>query len=90
MKKEKYNIYWSDQDNAFVAEVPCMPGCVSHGSTREEAESNIQEAMELWLECEKKHNNIVVEHKGRSIEQIKRDIKLLKDRVAKDMRKFYK
>lgn len=41
-----------EQDEAgyFVVEVPAMPGCVSQGKTREEALSNIREAIEGWLE----------------------------------------
>ena len=41
-----------EQDEAgyFVAEAPALPGCLSQGSTREEAIANIQEAVEGWLE----------------------------------------
>ena len=42
-------IYWSDADNVFVAEVPDLPGCMTHGSTYEEAARNVQEAMAGWL-----------------------------------------
>jgi DNA-binding phage protein len=38
-----------------------LPGCVSHGSTYTEAAKNIQEAMELWLESAKKHNDPIPE-----------------------------
>lgn len=41
-----------EQDEAgyYVAEVPALPGCLSQGKTREEAISNIKEAIEGWLE----------------------------------------
>lgn len=39
-----------DEEGIFVAEVPALPGCLSQGKTREEALSNIKEAIEGWLE----------------------------------------
>lgn len=63
MKNVKYltRIYWSNEDEAYVAEVPDLPGCVSHGTTLPEAASNIQEAMELWLESAARHNDPIPE-----------------------------
>lgn len=43
-------IQWSDEDQAFIAEVPELPGCSTHGDTYEEAIKNAQEVIELWLE----------------------------------------
>ena len=45
-----------DEDGVFVAEVPTLPGCVSQGMTRAEALSNVQEAIEAYLESLKAHN----------------------------------
>jgi len=39
-----------DEDGAWIAECPSIPGCVSQGDTREEALSNVQEAIALCLE----------------------------------------
>jgi len=39
-----------DEDGVFVVECPAIPGCVSQGSTKEEALANIQEAIQLCLE----------------------------------------
>ena len=39
-----------DEDGVWIAECPAIPGCVSQGSTREEAMANIQEAIQLCLE----------------------------------------
>ena len=39
-----------DEDGFWVAEVPAMPGCLSQGNTRDEALTNIREAIEGWLE----------------------------------------
>ena len=44
-----------DEDGMFVAEVPALPGCISQGSTREEALQNIQEAIAAYLESLKTH-----------------------------------
>ena len=43
-------IAWSDEDKCFVARVPALLGCASHGDTVEEAAHNIMEAAEGWLE----------------------------------------
>jgi predicted RNase H-like HicB family nuclease len=45
-----------DEDGVFVAEVPSLPGCISQGSTRAEALSNIHEAIEGYLESLKAHD----------------------------------
>ncbi len=45
-----------DEDGVFIAEVPSLPGCISQGNTREEALSNIKEAMEGYVESLRKHN----------------------------------
>ena len=41
-----------DEDGMFAAECPILPGCFSQGATRAEALANIQEAIELTLECQ--------------------------------------
>lgn len=45
-----------DEDGVFVAEVPSLPGCISQGSTRAGALSNIHEAIEGYLESLKAHD----------------------------------
>lgn len=50
-------IYWSDEDEAYVATVPALRGCVSHGDTFEDAAANIQEAAQAWLESAEKHSD---------------------------------
>jgi predicted RNase H-like HicB family nuclease len=49
--KHEVVIFWSDEDDAFVADVPELPGCMAHGSTRAEALQNIEEAYALWLDA---------------------------------------
>ena len=45
-----------DEDGAFVAECPSLPGCVSEGKTRQEALRNIKDAVKGYLESLKKHD----------------------------------
>jgi len=45
-----------DEDGVFVAEVPSLPGCVTQGATRAEALSNVQEAIEGYLESLRVHD----------------------------------
>ena len=45
-----------DEDGIFVAEVPTLPGCLSQGQTRADALKNIQEAIEVYLESLKAHD----------------------------------
>ena len=51
--KKKYQfevIFTPQKEGGFTVEVPDLPGCISEGDTLEEAENNIQEAIELYLE----------------------------------------
>ncbi|WP_025209110.1 type II toxin-antitoxin system HicB family antitoxin [Hippea sp. KM1] len=45
-----------DEDGMFIAEVPSLPGCISQGKTRQEALTNIKEAIDVYLESLKEHN----------------------------------
>jgi predicted RNase H-like HicB family nuclease len=58
-KKYLVRIYWSDEDAAFLAEVPALPGCVTHGDTYAEAVANVEEAMEAWVESAERHGDPV-------------------------------
>lgn len=60
-------IYWSNEDDAFVADVPELPGCMAHGPTQESALRNAQEAMELWLETARGFGQNVPEPRGRRL-----------------------
>lgn len=46
-------IYWSNEDEAFVAEVPELPGCAAHGATHSAALSNALDAIGLWMDTAK-------------------------------------
>ncbi|MFZ0051656.1 MAG: type II toxin-antitoxin system HicB family antitoxin [Desulfobaccales bacterium] len=46
-----------DEDGVFVAQCTALPGCISQGATREEAQVNIKEAITSYLESLKKHGD---------------------------------
>lgn len=57
-------IYWSREDNAYIAEVPELAGCAAHGSSQEDALRNAQEATALWLETAQEFGDPIPEPKG--------------------------
>jgi predicted RNase H-like HicB family nuclease len=67
MIKYEIIIYWSDEDDAFVAEVPELPGCAAHGSTQEEALLNAQDAIHFWIDTANEFGDPVPEPKGRRL-----------------------
>ena len=67
MNKNEGIIYWSDEDQVFVAEVPELPGCAAHGPTQEAALANAQEAIRLWLDTAKEFGDPIPVPKGRRL-----------------------
>jgi predicted RNase H-like HicB family nuclease len=65
--KYKYEviIYWSNDDNSFVAEVPELPGCMADGETQEEALANVSFTIEQWIETAKELKRAIPEPKGK-------------------------
>lgn len=65
----KYEIimYWSEEDQVFVAEVPELPGCMAHGDTQEAALVHVKEAIALWIETAKEFGDSIPEPKGRRL-----------------------
>jgi predicted RNase H-like HicB family nuclease len=61
-------IYWSIEDDAFVAEVPELPGCMAHGDTYEAALANAQEAISLWIDTATEFGDRIPEPKGRRLQ----------------------
>jgi predicted RNase H-like HicB family nuclease len=49
-------IHWSEEDNAFIAEVPDLPGCMADGKTYSEAIQNLETIMNMWIETANKLN----------------------------------
>lgn len=58
-------IYWSEDDNSFLAEVPELPGCMADGQTYHEALTNAEQIIEEWLQTAKKENRAIPQPKGR-------------------------
>jgi len=58
-------IYWSNEDNAFIAEVPELPGCIADGQTYEEVLKNVQTIIEEWIETAKTLNREIPQPKGK-------------------------
>jgi len=50
MDRYEIIIYRSDEDQAFIAEVPELPGCMAHGATQEEALAQVKVAVGLWID----------------------------------------
>jgi len=46
-------IYWSDKDQAFLADVPELAGCMADGATHQEALANVQVVIREWIETAK-------------------------------------
>jgi predicted RNase H-like HicB family nuclease len=65
----KYEIilYWSSEDDVFVAEVPELPGCMAHGMTQEDALRNAKDAIQLWIDTAKEYGDPIPEPKGRRL-----------------------
>lgn len=60
-------IYWSDDDEAFIVEVPELPGCMADGATYQEALSNAENIIEEWLETARELGRPIPEPRGRLV-----------------------
>jgi predicted RNase H-like HicB family nuclease len=58
-------VYWSQQDEAFLVEVPELPGCMADGATHEEAVKNAGEVIRLWIETAKDMGREIPKPRGR-------------------------
>ncbi len=58
-------IYWSKEDNAFIVEVPELPGCMADGVTYETTVTNAQRVIEEWVETAQSLGRPVPEPRGR-------------------------
>jgi predicted RNase H-like HicB family nuclease len=60
-------IFWSDEDQVFIADVPELPGCTAHGASQESALANAQDAIAHWIETAKEFGDPIPEPKGRRL-----------------------
>ena len=58
-------IYWSNEDDAFIAEVPELPGCAADGKTYMGALKNVQVIISEWIETAQKLGRAIPEPRGR-------------------------
>jgi predicted RNase H-like HicB family nuclease len=58
-------IYWSDEDQAYIAEVPELPGCAADGLTYNQALANVGVVIQEWIETAKQLNRPIPQPKGR-------------------------
>jgi len=58
-------IYWSKEDDAFIAEAPELAGCAADGTTYDEALANIQIIIDEWIQTAKDLGRTIPEPKGR-------------------------
>ena len=65
MNKYEIILYWSEEDQAFIAEVPELPGCAADGNTRQEALANAELVNAEWLETARDLGRAIPEPKGR-------------------------
>jgi len=65
MTKYEIILYWSEEDQAFIAEVPELPGCAADGATRQDALANVETVIGQWIETARELGRPIPEPKGR-------------------------
>jgi len=58
-------IYWSKEDDAYIAEVPELAGCAADGETYQEAVSNVEVIIDEWIETAKLKGREIPQPKGK-------------------------
>jgi predicted RNase H-like HicB family nuclease len=58
-------IYWSEEDRAYIAEVPELPGCAADGPTYRQALVNVEAVIQEWIATAKELKRPIPEPKGR-------------------------
>lgn len=68
-KTSKYSyellVYWRDEDEAFIAEVPELPGCAADGVSYQDVLAELEIVIDAWIETAKEMGRAVPEPKGR-------------------------
>ncbi len=65
MSKYEIIIYWSDEDEAYIAEVPELPGCMADGKTYQEAVAHAELVIQEWIETAKELGRPIPQPRGR-------------------------
>ena len=69
MKPNSYEmvIWWSVEDEAYVVDVPELPGCMAHGDTRQSAIKHAEDAIKFWMKTAKEDGAAIPQPKGRLV-----------------------
>ena len=69
MKPDSYEmiIWWSAEDDAYVVDVPELPGCMAHGATRQQAIENAEDAIRFWIKTAKDDGLEIPQPRGRLV-----------------------
>lgn len=67
MYRYELMVYWSQQDDSFIVEVPELPGCVSDGASYEQAIANAQIVIREWIETARELGRPIPEPRGRRL-----------------------
>ena len=60
-------IFWSEEDEAFIVDVPELPGCMADGATYQEALASAETVIQEWIETARELGRPIPEPKGRLI-----------------------
>lgn len=67
MHKHGLIIYWSEEDGAFIAEAPELPGCATDGKSYQQALKNVERVIREWIETAKELGREIPEPRGRLV-----------------------
>ena len=67
MIKYELIIFWSEDDQEFIAEIPELAGCAADGSTYQETVANAEVVIQEWIETAKELGRPIPEPKGRLV-----------------------
>ena len=65
MYKYEIILYWSSEDNSYIAEVPELSGCAADGETMQQALENVHTVIEEWIETAKLMGREIPATKGK-------------------------
>ena len=63
--KDEIILFWSEEDDAFVAEVPELAGCMADGRTYQGALANAEQVIQEWIETARELGRAIPKPKGR-------------------------
>ena len=65
MHKYEIILYWSEEDNAYIAEVPELAGCMADGATAKDALRTVEQIIQEWIETAQELGRSIPAPKGR-------------------------